>query len=252
MNEFPMFKPNGHSNNYCQKTLLTKQTVQQTFPFSAKLCENFSPKFEITSIENFAKKATCNQFIEELRKKFTERGSDKATTHNYHLIYGTILSNKNITSIFEVGLGTNDTNIVSNMGSGGEPGASFRAFRDVCKTALVHGADIDRNSLFVEERIETFYVYQTKWETYEKLAEITLPKYDLIIDDGLHSADAHISTLNFALGKVSKEGWIVIEDINSSMQPLFQVIAALIPKDRYECYLIKAKMTLVFAVKRIQ
>ena len=77
----------------------------------------------------------------------------------------------NIRNIFEIGLGTNYKNIVSNMGINGKPGASLRAFRDYCPNASVFGADIDKRILFEEERIKTFYVDQTDPVTFDPILE---------------------------------------------------------------------------------
>ena len=66
-----------------------------------------------------------------------------------------------ISNLLEIGLGSNNTDLVSSMGKEGKPGASLRAFRDFCINAEVIGADIDKRILFKEDRIKTFYVDQT-------------------------------------------------------------------------------------------
>ena len=54
--------------------------------------------------------------------------------HNYHLIYGSLFKKNNkVKKILEIGLGTDDEKIISNMGRYGKPGASVRAFRDFLK-----------------------------------------------------------------------------------------------------------------------
>ena len=55
-------------------------------------------------------------------------------------------------NIFEVGLGTNNVDVPSNMGKDGKPGASLRAWRD-----YFPNADIDTRILFKEDKIQTFY-----------------------------------------------------------------------------------------------
>ncbi|MDB9839765.1 hypothetical protein OAC57_05685 [Planktomarina temperata] len=67
--------------------------------------------------------------------------------------------------IFEIGLGTNNVDIVSAMGTEGKPGASPRAFRDFWPEAQLIGADFDARILFSEDRIETYFVDQTKPKT---------------------------------------------------------------------------------------
>ena len=49
--------------------------------------------------------------------------------HNYHLVYSALFKNKNnVKKILEIGIGTNNTKLISNMGQNGIPGASLRAF----------------------------------------------------------------------------------------------------------------------------
>ena len=43
------------------------------------------------------------------------------------------------------------------MNINGKPGASLRAWRDYFENALIYGADIDKNILFKENRINTFF-----------------------------------------------------------------------------------------------
>lgn len=107
----------------------------------------------------------------DLGAYFNKHGSDKASVHDYHRVYGPLMAanrNKPL-RLLEVGLGTNNTNIASNMGPYGRPGASLRAFRDFLPNALLFGADIDRHSLFQEERVKTVFVDQTKPETFVEL-----------------------------------------------------------------------------------
>ena len=93
-------------------------------------------------------------------------GSDKGGRNNHHNFasyYSEIFFHKrnDIKNFLEIGLGTNDTSVLSNMGSNGIPLASLRAWRDYFKNANIYGADIDKNILKNEDRIETFYVDQT-------------------------------------------------------------------------------------------
>jgi 23S rRNA U2552 (ribose-2'-O)-methylase RlmE/FtsJ len=104
-------------------------------------------------------------------------------------------------------MGSNNLDVVSNMGAGGRPGASLRAFRDFLPNAQIYGADIDDSILFQENRIKTFPVDQLNPEALSRLGELIPDNYfDLIIDDGLHAPDANVNTLSFALGKVAPGG----------------------------------------------
>ena len=73
---------------------------------------------------------------DELKNLFNLYGSDKANSHDYHIVYANILKNRDkIEKVVEIGLGTNNVNVLSNMGMFGKPGASRRAFRDYLPNA---------------------------------------------------------------------------------------------------------------------
>ena len=99
------------------------------------------------SIEEISRDTRDSDALEALFNKY---GSDKSARHDYHKLYSSILGprrNENL-CLLEIGLGTTDPSVVSNMGKHGKPGASLRAFRDYLPNAQIFGADIDRkNSL---------------------------------------------------------------------------------------------------------
>jgi hypothetical protein len=119
-----------------------------------------------------------------------------------------------IRNVFECGLGTNNPNLPSSMGVTGRPGASLRVWRDYFPNAHVYGADIDRDVLFQEERISTFYVDQTSPESIRALWHaVPVQEFDLMIDDGLHTFAAGISLFESSFLKLRPEGLYIIEDI---------------------------------------
>ena len=144
-------------------------------------------------------------------------GSDKGGPfHNYTVVYDWLFSRFRDAplNIFELGLGTNKVGAPSSMGADGEPGASLRGWREYFTRANIFGADIDRDILFDEGRIRTFWVDQTDpnairalWAT---LANIAL---DIMIDDGLHEASANIRFFMESFGKLKPGGIYVIEDV---------------------------------------
>jgi len=98
---------------------------------------------------------------QELKGLMDLYGSDKGGKNNHHNFthyYSQIFNNKKekIKNFLEVGLGTNNTDIPSNMGEHGKPLASLRAWRDYFINANIYGADIDKSILKNEERIKTF------------------------------------------------------------------------------------------------
>lgn len=144
-------------------------------------------------------------------------GSDKGVGwHTYTPFYQSLFSDRRhtITAVFELGLGTNNEDIPSNMGAHGTPGASLRAWRDYFPSAQVYGADVDRRILFAEDRIDTFFVDQCDPSSFDDLwSAIPNVELDFFLDDGLHTFDAARLTLAKAIGKVKDGGYYIIEDV---------------------------------------
>ena len=182
-------------------------------------------------VEDFAASTAQAADTEELRALFQKYGSDKSTGHNYYLLYSWLLASRrhNDMAMLEIGLGTNNIDVPSNMGLDGKPGASLRAFRDWAPRLHVFGADVDKRVLFREERIETFYVDQTQPAVLAELAARFAPgSFDMIIDDGLHNSEANLNTLLFALPLLKPDGALVIEDIGLSDLPYWQIVFGLL------------------------
>ena len=86
------------------------------------------------------------------------------------------------------------------MSSTGIPGASLRLWKEYFPNAEVYGADIDKRILLEEDRIKTFYVDQTNAESVNSMwNEIERDNFDIIIDDGLHTAEAAITLFENSL-----------------------------------------------------
>ncbi|MBY0293867.1 class I SAM-dependent methyltransferase, partial [Patescibacteria group bacterium] len=189
---------------------------------------------------------------EKLGALFKSYGSDKSGKHDYYRLYAHLLKDKRELpiSIFEIGLGTNNMDVPSNMGKYGKPGASLRAFRDWAPHANVHGADVDDRVLFEEERIKTYYLDQTKPDTLHTIAQNFTPNsFDLVIDDGLHNSWANLNTLEWALGLIKDDGHFVIEDVVEKYIDTFDVAAALL-KDHYDCELVKCRTEWIFLARK--
>jgi hypothetical protein len=158
-------------------------------------------------------------------------GSDKGSFHGYSAAYSSIINRlgKRNLRILEIGLGTNNTDTMSNMGADGKPGASLRAWRDFCLDSSVFGCDIDDRILFSETGIKTFQLDQTSENSWQKLKnQIKHDKFDLIIDDGLHSPLANLQTILAAEDLVTPGGVIVIEDIAYQSFPIWQILSILL------------------------
>lgn len=198
-----------------------------------------------TTIESIAHEDTT-----DLKKLFNTHGSDKSNSHNYDILYANILSDReNIKLVAEIGLGTNNTSVLSNMGSEGRPGASLRAFRDYLPNASIYGGDVDRGILFQEERIQTFFVDQLRVETINNFFDNLPNDLDLFIDDGLHSPEANLNVLMYGISKIKIGGWYVVEDIPDQSMNLWKVVSLLIPNN-YDKYLLKADKGNLFVINR--
>lgn len=156
----------------------------------------------------------------ELCQIMNKHGSDKGNgRHNYTLIYDFLFYNmkKDYLNIFELGLGTNNIDVPSNMGKDGKPGASLYGWKEYFINSRIYGADVDRRILFQTGGIETFYCDQTSPEDIKKLwSNLQNVQFDIIIEDGLHSFDANICFLENSFFKLKKDGFYVIEDITIS------------------------------------
>ena len=130
----------------------------------------------------------------------------------YHSIFN--LSRENIKHVFECGLGTNNPNFKSNMTENGIPGASLRVWRDYFFNAKIYGGDIDKEILFEEERIKTFFLDQLNTNSIRSMwGNIEVEEFDIIIDDGLHEPEANYNFFINSFHKLKKNGIFVIEDV---------------------------------------
>tara|TARA_B100000161_G_scaffold215699_1_gene160620 strand:- start:13 stop:855 length:843 start_codon:yes stop_codon:yes gene_type:complete len=248
-NTFPSFSPSSWGS-YKSKSKLTILSINQTIP-ALNLFVNNKDKNNLFRNDFEKKIQVSTPFKKKLGELFEYYGSDKSVTHDYHKLYGEILSNfDSIEKIFEIGLGTNNLDVVSSMGRKGKPGASLRAFRDACNSAQIIGADFDKRILFSEERINCFFVDQTDLNTFNQLTDKIGDNYDLMIDDGLHAPNANLHSLNFFLSKIKIGGYAVIEDISSNSKEIWKLTSALLPLN-FNGALIKTKLTYVYVVKRI-
>jgi hypothetical protein len=168
---------------------------------------------------------------EKLYALFDKYGSDKGSQHKYHFLYSLLFSKIDMKhcNILEIGLGTNNIKVPSNMGRRGSPGASLRAWRDFSPTINVVGVDIDSTLLFDESRIQTFHLDQTSQTSWtQMISKLDGRKFDLIIDDGLHSPFANLQTLMHGKYLVKESGFLVIEDIGENSLPIWNLALALL------------------------
>ena len=246
---FDIFVPSSAGNF---KTLgnLTKLNINQIFPLLSKLLLSLKIKINIVPVKKFNRNINSKNNSKLLKKLFNKYQSDKSKTHNYHLIYGSLFKKRTeVKKVLEIGLGTNNENVISNMGKYGKPGASVKAFRDFFSNANIYGADIDKEILFKEHKISTFYVDQTNINTLNKLFKKIGNNFDLIIDDGLHASNANISVILSSLEFVKKNGYLIIEDIPFKTKHIWEVVNFIL-STKYKTTLIKTKQCFVFIIKK--
>ena len=250
LRKFPLFAPNS-SGSPEDLARLTTRAANLTFPLLVFLLqETGGGRIDrVVPIETLCDDAASIERARRLKHSFDLHGSDKATGHDYHHFYARVLASPEaVTNVLEIGLGTNNEDVVSNMTSSGRPGASLRAFRDFLPGAAIDGADIDERILFQEHRIRTFPVDQTDIRSLDELGRRVAASYDLIVDDGLHSPEANIATLAFALKRLKPGGWFVVEDIPDRTLPVWKVVAALLPS-RFAPQIVGARGGNLFAVQ---
>lgn len=166
----------------------------------------------------------CDKYGSDKGSELTQSDNYWHLPHNYTKVYASLFHRikDNNLIIFECGLGTNNPTLSSSMGPNGKPGASLRVWRDFFPNAQVYGADIDRDTLFLEERIITDYMDQTDPESVKAFWS----KHDIypnvIIDDGLHEYDAGVCLFENSIDRLSDNGIYVIEDILKEDLPRYQ------------------------------
>ena len=143
--------------------------------------------------------------------------------HTYSQVYEVMFREKrySIKNVFECGIGTNNTSIPSNMTANGKLGASLRMWRDYFVNAKVYGADIDQGCLFEEDRITTGWMDQLSSSAIDAYFKDKNVEFDVMVDDGLHTAEAALSLLKSALRYLKSGGVYIIEDLTE--EQIFEV-----------------------------
>lgn len=166
----------------------------------------------------------------------TRNRSDKGNSnlqwawHHYTMFYYELFKNiKDLPlRVFELGMGTTDPNIDSNMGPNGRPGASLFGWCEFFPNAEIFGADIDKKILFETDRIKTYYCDQTDPECVRNmwLNPGLEDKFDIIIDDGLHRYFSNECFFENSIHKLKDDGYYIIEDINNKrdLQQLLEIV----------------------------
>lgn len=177
-----------------------------------------------------------------IRDLLTMYGSDKASVHDYDVIYEKLSEMQGVpATVVEIGLGTSN-NLPSSMGPNGQPGASARAFRDW--GSYVVGCDIDKKTLFNEPGILTLQLDQLAPRTFRRLDKVldAIGHLDLVVIDGLHTPEADLNSLLLLAPRLSPAGLLVVEDVENDPRVLhmWQEVLMVLP-DRFCALLVSTK-----------
>lgn len=129
-------------------------------------------------------------------------GTDKCPQirHSYTKFYYKLFNNskESFKKVLEIGI---------------DKGASLRMWRDFFPNAQIYGADIEQNTLFHEDRIQTFLCDSVSASDTKQLINQTGSDIDLCVDDGCHGKEAQIATCLNILPLLDKNIVYIIEDI---------------------------------------
>ena len=244
--ELPVFVVN--SGNWAKFPSLTLNSANE-FPSQLSLLAGLAEPQLVEFDTSFPQTVKS----QELGTLFDNFGSDK-TSHGYERIYteflNSHLSETNI-ELLEIGIGTNSPGLVSSMGKNGKPGASLRTFANFDSRINVTGADIDHKILFSADRIHCFYIDQNNLQTYFGISDASgIKKFDLIIDDGLHSTFANINSLIFAQTHLRPGGYLIIEDIPDRAMPVWNLVIGLMREKGHELIVTRATKCNVLIFKQ--
>lgn len=187
-----------------------------------KLIEKLGSKMEYKLVSFYHKNSNC-----EISSLCDVYGSDKGEiktgphpypwrSHTYADFYSRLFwhCRDGVRNVFECGLGTNNPDLPSSMGISGKPGASLRVWRDFFPNAMIYGADIDKDVLFEEDRIKTFYIDQLNPDAIKSFWQIVdTNDFDFMVDDGLHTFEAGSTLFLHSIDRLAQNGIYVIEDV---------------------------------------
>jgi len=141
----------------------------------------------------------------------------KRSFHNYSLFYHEFFSHirEDNMSIFEVGLGSNNSDVRGFMGNDARPGASLYAWSEYFKNGRIYGADIDKRIIFNDDnkRIKTYCFDQANRDSVRRAFDEIGHKVDIIIDDGLHFPEYNMKFFENSFQYLEEGGLFIIEDL---------------------------------------
>jgi hypothetical protein len=146
----------------------------------------------------------------------------KALFHNYTPYYYDLLKDKKetATSVLELGIGfPGCMSHVSHLGY--KKGASLYMWRDFFPNSKIYGIDIKAETMFEDDRIQTYLSGQTDYLTLEKV--LGDKQFDLIVDDASHQPQDQKKSFLFLQKYLKPDGIYIIEDLINGLWPNDQV-----------------------------
>lgn len=219
--EWAMYRQAGHAESRFEATRERGRWKRETTYAARNLGVNRYKRF--WEVELFRQGST------ELTDLALEFGSDKGNYphtpqrfpwkyHSYTDYYSELFRGRRlqIRRILELGIGSVNLGVPSNMTGVGTPGASLRMWKAFFPFANVFGCDIDPATLFGEDRIRCETVDQTSANSVANLLEVWPYRFDIIVDDGLHGFEPSRCFFEMVHASLADNGIYVIEDVVSS------------------------------------
>ena len=166
-------------------------------------------------------------------------GSDKGnvdlskTGHNFTILYDQLfrhVKDKEV-RLFELGLGTDNPNLLSNMCGQPfpRPGASLHGWKEYFPRGKIFGADIDGSILFEEDNIKTYFCDQLNNETIQNMWNLNAElneEFDIILEDGLHTVESSVNFFQNSFHKLKENGVYIIEDVYHDLGEFSEFISS--------------------------
>lgn len=184
---------------------------------------------------------TTDKELTELCKLGYMHGTDKCPQikHAYTPFYYGLFNRErlSIKKVLEIGIGSTRKNkhqpeIVYEDGI--KPylrrGASLYMWRDFFPNAQIFGADIRPETMFEDERIQTYLCDEKKEEDLATLIETIGSDIDIVIDDASHRVADQVFLARTLLPLLKKDVTYIIEDVGHSRY----IRQALSESGRYE------------------
>lgn len=149
---------------------------------------------------------TLLELYEQNQAKYFDTDKEYPTHHYISKFYSEKFDkfkDENI-NILEIGVGS---------------GGSLLLWNDFFSYALIYALDIgssfDKRFEKCKENVKNMEkIFLTESDAYQQKVADSLPKFDIIIDDGPHTFGSHIKFLELYLPKLNSGGILVIEDID--------------------------------------